>query len=107
MKLIYKMAAFSVAISIMLFSANSVTHAQEGMLAIEEITVTARKKEESLADAPYTITALTSQQIEMRGINQLSDVVGYTPGFFYSLLMAQQLLVLNLEALKMLNVSKY
>jgi len=84
MKLIYKMAAFSVAISIMLFSANSVTHAQEGMLAIEEITVTARKKEESLADAPYTITALTSQQIEMRGINQLSDVVGYTPGFFYS-----------------------
>ena len=84
MKLIYRMAASSVAISIMLFSANSVTHAQEGMLAIEEITVTARKREESLADAPYTITALTSQQIEMRGINQLSDVVSYTPGFFYA-----------------------
>ncbi len=53
-------------------------------LAIEEITVTARKREESLADAPYTITAITSQQIEKAGINQLQDVVSYTPGFFFS-----------------------
>ena len=44
MKLIYKMAAFSVAISIMLFSANNITHAQEGMLAIEEITVQPEKR---------------------------------------------------------------
>ena len=49
--------------------------AQSNVSAIEEITVTARQREESLADAPYTITALTADQIEMRGINQLQDVV--------------------------------
>ena len=58
--------------------------AQSNVSAIEEITVTARQREESLADAPYTITALTADQIEMRGINQLQDVVAYTPGFYFS-----------------------
>ena len=58
--------------------------AQSDVSAIEEITVTARQREESLADAPYTITALTADQIEVRGINQLQDVVAYTPGFFFS-----------------------
>ena len=58
--------------------------AQSDVSAIEEITVTARQREESLADAPYTITALTADQIEVRGINQLQDVVGYTPGFYFS-----------------------
>ena len=53
-------------------------------LEIEEITVTARKREENLADAPYTITALTSGQIERAGIDQLQDVVSYAPGFFFS-----------------------
>jgi len=60
------------------------TLAQTDVAAIEEITVTARQREESLADAPYTITALTADQLEMRGINQLQDVVAYTPGFFFS-----------------------
>ena len=53
-------------------------------LEIEEITVTARKREENLADAPYTITALTAGQIEKAGIDQLQDVVSYAPGFFFS-----------------------
>ena len=53
-------------------------------LEIEEITVTARKREENLSDAPYTITALTSGQIERAGIDQLQDVVSYAPGFFFS-----------------------
>ncbi|MGB0658268.1 MAG: hypothetical protein ACPGOS_04310, partial [Gammaproteobacteria bacterium] len=51
------------------------TLAQTDVSAIEEITVTARQREESLADAPYTITALTADQLEVRGINQLQDVV--------------------------------
>ena len=32
-------------------------------LEIEEITVTARKRDETLADAPYTITALTANAV--------------------------------------------
>jgi len=83
MKLIHKFTASTVAMILMVFVSIPSIYAEEA-LAIEEITVTSRKKDESLADAPYTITALTSQQIEVRGINQLSDVVSYTPGFFYS-----------------------
>ena len=84
MKLIHKLTVLSLSIAMVSFALPSSLYAQDGVLAIEEITVTARKKEESLADAPYTITALTSQQIELAGIKQLSDVVSYTPGFFYS-----------------------
>ena len=53
-------------------------------LQLEEITVTARKRDESIQDAPYTITALTSADIEVKGINELQDIVSFTPGFFYS-----------------------
>ena len=53
-------------------------------LQLEEITVTARKRDESIQDAPYTITALTSVDIEVKGINELQDIVSFTPGFFYS-----------------------
>ena len=84
MKLIQKLTVLSLTMAMVSFALPSHLYAQDGALAIEEITITARKREESLADAPYTITALTSQQIELRGITQLSDVVGYTPGFFYS-----------------------
>ena len=84
MKLMHKLTVLSLTIAMLSFALPSSLYAQDGLLAIEEITVTARKRDESLADAPYTITALTSEQIELAGINQLSDVVGYTPGFFFS-----------------------
>ena len=63
----------------------SVANAQDGeRLQLEEITVTARKRDESIQDAPYTITALTSADIEVKGINELQDIVSFSPGFFYS-----------------------
>ena len=72
-----------ISIVIIFGMANNFAVAQDG-ISIEEITVTARQREESLADAPYTISAITAEQIEARGINQLSDVVAYSPGFFFS-----------------------
>ena len=63
----------------------SVASAQdEERLQLEEITVTARKRDESIKDAPYTITALTAEAIAVRGINELQDIVSFSPGFFYS-----------------------
>ena len=38
--------------------------AQEGASSIEEITVTARKRDESLQEVPIAITAFTEQTIE-------------------------------------------
>ncbi|MFT5419138.1 MAG: iron complex outermembrane receptor protein, partial [Gammaproteobacteria bacterium] len=52
----------------------------EAGTVLEEITVTARKREESLADVPMAITAFTTQEMQSAGITSLLDVVEFTPG---------------------------
>lgn len=49
-----------------------------GALPLEEITVTARKREESLQDTPISISAFTSAALEHRGISDLSQIGSYT-----------------------------
>jgi|TARA_B100001964_G_C14244308_1_gene606609 iron complex outermembrane receptor protein len=51
---------------------------------IEEITVTARKREENILDVPLAITALTSDDIEARGIGEFKDIIAFTPGFHFA-----------------------
>lgn len=48
---------------------------------IEEITVTARKRKESILQAPITITALSSDALETKGIEDRRDLNRFTPGF--------------------------
>jgi iron complex outermembrane receptor protein len=48
--------------------------------AIEEITVTAQKREENLQETPMAITALTAAGIEDRGIKGVQDLFTTTPG---------------------------
>lgn len=57
--------------------------AAEG-LALEEIVVTARKREESLQEVPLAVTALTSTDITNRGLGSLDDVAAFTPGLVFS-----------------------
>ncbi len=47
---------------------------------IEEITVTARQREESLREVPAAITVLTEKQIERSGISRATDFINLTPG---------------------------
>ena len=47
--------------------------------AIEEIIVTARKLEENLQDAPLSITALTTVNIDEQNIEDLSNLTGSVP----------------------------
>ena len=49
---------------------------------LEEIVVTARKREESLQDIPMSITALTAADIKERGITDLFSLSQFTPGFY-------------------------
>ena len=51
---------------------------------IDEITVTARKKEENLQDVPLSITAFTADNLERAGIRNLDDVAAFTPGLTFS-----------------------
>lgn len=47
--------------------------------ALEEIVVTAQKREERLQDVPISITALGSAQLENRGIKSLADLGSIAP----------------------------
>ena len=46
---------------------------------LEEIVVTARKREETLQDAPVAVTALSGMQLQDAGVNQLSDLTQQVP----------------------------
>jgi iron complex outermembrane receptor protein len=59
-------------------------YAQDGALAIEEIIVTSRKREETLMSAPVTVTAFGSKEIAEMALDELPDLVNFTPGFHYS-----------------------
>ncbi len=50
---------------------------------LEEVTVTARKRAESLQEVPISVTAFTAEAIESRGIRNVSDVIKYTPGLSF------------------------
>ena len=54
--------------------------AAQAELVIEQITVTARKKDETLQDVPLSITVLGSQMLEDARIQNLADVSAFTPG---------------------------
>lgn len=48
--------------------------------SVDDIVVTARRREESLQDVPIAVTAFTETVLQERGIEDLSDVARYTPG---------------------------
>lgn len=48
---------------------------------IEEITVTARKRDESIIEAPLAITALSGDMLDLRGVEDRRDLNRFTPGF--------------------------
>jgi iron complex outermembrane receptor protein len=50
---------------------------------LDEIVVTSRKRDERLLDAPLTITVLTADDIEIKGIDDFRDIVDFSPGFFF------------------------
>jgi iron complex outermembrane receptor protein len=54
------------------------TFAQE--LVIEEITVTATKRPESMQDIPIAVSAFTGAMIEEAGVKDIRDIAGQTPG---------------------------
>jgi iron complex outermembrane receptor protein len=68
-------------IAVTLASAPRPAVAQEGTL--EEIIVTAQRREEKLQDVPVAITALSAGDIEARGIGSTRDVLPSIPNVTY------------------------
>jgi outer membrane receptor protein involved in Fe transport len=49
---------------------------------LEEVIVTARKREESLQDAPLTVSAISQQRIEKFDVTSLEKIAALSPQFF-------------------------
>ena len=74
-----KSAAVVAAVSAVIATPNINISAQ-GAGAIEEIVVTSRKKTENLQDVPVSVSALTEESLEERGINTFEDYLLQLPG---------------------------
>ena len=57
--------------------------ANEVNLAIEEIIVTARKTEENLQSIPMALDAVTTTQIEEKGVSNIADVAQLSAGLVF------------------------
>jgi outer membrane receptor protein involved in Fe transport len=58
--------------------------AQTKVVGLEEITVTARKREESLLDIPQEIQAIGQREIERANLNSLDDFSRFVPSLSYN-----------------------
>jgi outer membrane receptor protein involved in Fe transport len=52
-------------------------------VGLEEVTVTARRRAESLQEVPIAVTAFTAEAIENRGIRNINDIAKLTPGLSF------------------------
>jgi iron complex outermembrane receptor protein len=52
--------------------------------AIQEITVTAQRRNESIQDVPITIQAITGDQLKQLNVQTLDDVLKYVPNVTYA-----------------------
>ena len=64
----------------------SVSQAEERVADrfIEEITVTAEKRESSLQSLPLAVTALGQEEIDVRGIEGIADLQFAVPGLVFN-----------------------
>ena len=67
-------------LSFFFFQPFSVAQANESATDIEEITVTARKREERLLDVPVSAAALTAQELDRYKTRDLVDLTSRIPG---------------------------
>lgn len=76
--------ASSIALTPSYVAAQQTAAVEDGDTMLEEIIVTARKQDESLVDTPIAVSVLTSQFFDDSGINTITDMVRFVPGFDYS-----------------------
>ena len=66
-----------------------------GSRVIEEIVVTAQKREENLADVPISVAAFSGEKLEALGVDGPSDLPQITPGLQYDSLVGYAVVYLR------------
>jgi len=79
-KRLVQRTAVSLAIATALAGGYQPATAQENSLSIEEITVTASKREQSLQDTSIAVTALTDEDMRLGGIEDITRLEHVVPG---------------------------
>ena len=84
----YTSVTVSAAVALAVFAGQTAT-AQSGGAdragpGLEEIVVTARKREESLQDVPLAVTAITAEDIVNRQVTSIDDVAKFAPGLVFA-----------------------
>ena len=79
--IIRKLIVFSLAISFFVcaFSTNSAYAQRQISSTIDEIVVTAQKREENLQDVPSSVSAMDANTLEKTFARDLMDVAGVSP----------------------------
>lgn len=73
------------AVASILTTGNAMGKESASTSGVEEIVVTATRREESLREVPLAVTAVTAENLVARGVNGLSDLKpGAIPGFVVS-----------------------
>ncbi len=52
-------------------------------MALEEIVVTAQRREQSIQDVPISVTALSQEQLDAQGVRSVDEVARLTPGITF------------------------
>ena len=77
--------SLAVAISLAVGAAGATAQGSEaGASGLEEVVVTARKRVESIQDAPLTIQAFSDAQLDERGVQGLADLSKFAPGLTFN-----------------------
>jgi iron complex outermembrane receptor protein len=72
-----------VAVGVLLGSASAIAQApaqSPGGNALEEIVVTAQRREERLQDVPISLTAFSQEALDRQGLRSIDDLTRFTPG---------------------------
>jgi len=75
----YNKAILPVAIMLLGLSQASITHAAQQAFALEEIIVTAQKREQSLQDVGIAISAFDGETLEAMGVTTSNEIAAKTP----------------------------
>lgn len=78
----YKTLALAVALALPLLPSQAAFAQERSMGGLEEVVVTARKREESLQDAPLTVTAYNAKRIAEYDITSLERIQQVTPQLY-------------------------
>jgi outer membrane receptor protein involved in Fe transport len=66
--------------------------------ALEEIVVTATRREESISRVPISITAISQDAIDQKGIKDFSDIVRFTPGVAFDSSQTNQISIRGISS---------